>query len=58
MLTWLVRSIVAIALLNLVTLVALQVAYGWHHWLKPMLDGPRARRREFERLLRQSSLDR
>jgi hypothetical protein len=58
MLTWLVRGIVAIALVNLATLVALQIAYGWHHWLKPMRDDLRIRQREFERLLRQSGLDR
>jgi len=52
--TWLVRGIVAIAIVNLVTLLALQVAYGWHHWLKPMRDDLRARQREFERLLWQS----
>lgn len=57
MMTWLIRGIVAIALVNLATLVALQVAYGWHHWLKPMRENHRVRQREFERLLRQSNLD-
>lgn len=57
MLTWLVRGIVAIALVNVVTLAALQLAYAWHHWLKPMRDDLRARQREFERHLRQSRLD-
>ena len=51
---WLLRGIVAIALVNLVALVALQVESGWHHWLKPMHDDLRARQHEFERLLWQS----
>ena len=55
--TWLVRGIVAIALVNLVTLVALQMAYAWHHCLKPMRDGRRVRQAGFERLLRKSSVD-
>jgi hypothetical protein len=45
------RSIVALVLVNLVTLIALQFAYAWHHWLVPKRDRRRARQRSFERLL-------
>jgi hypothetical protein len=55
--TLLARGIAAIALVNLLSLVALQLAYAWHHWLKPMRDDLRARQREFERLLWQPSFD-
>ncbi len=57
MLTWLVRGVVAIALVNLLTLVALHVAYAWHHGLKPRRDRRRARQRSFERLLAATILD-
>lgn len=57
MLTWLVRGVVAIALVNLATLVALHVAYAWHHWLRPQRAHRRARQRSFERLLAESTMD-
>lgn len=57
MLTWLVRDIVSIVILSLVTLVALQMAYGWHHRLEPTRDHRRTRRRAFEGVLRRSSPD-
>lgn len=57
MLTWLVRGVVAIALINLATLVALHVAYAWHHWLSPRRTHRRARQRSFERLLAESIMD-
>ena len=57
MLTWLVRGVVTIALVNLATLVALHVAYAWHHWLSPRRAHRRARQRSFERLLAESIVD-
>jgi hypothetical protein len=57
MLTWLVRGAVVIALVNLVTLVALHVAYAWHHGLKPRRDRRRASQRSFERLLAETMMD-
>jgi hypothetical protein len=57
MLTWLVRGVVAIALVNLLTLVALHVAYAWHHGLKPRRARRRAGQRAFERLLAETILD-
>jgi hypothetical protein len=57
MLTWLVRGVVAIALVNLLTLVALHVAYAWHHGLKPRRARRRAVQRVFERLLAETILD-
>ena len=57
MLMWLVRGAVAIALVNLVTLVALHVAYAWHHGLKPKRARRRARQRSFERLLAETIMD-
>jgi hypothetical protein len=57
MLTWLIRSIGAIALVNVAALVALGVAYAWHHGLKPMREHRRTRQRAFDRLLGQSIPD-
>lgn len=57
MLTWLLWGTATIALLNLVAIVSLVFAYGWHHGLKPKLRRRRERRHAFERLLVQSSLD-
>ena len=57
MLTWLVRGIIAIALINLVTLVALHLGYAWHHSLKPRRNHRRACQRSFERLLAESIMD-
>ena len=57
MLTWLVWGVVAITLVNLLTLVALHMAYTWHHWLKPRRDRRRASQQSFERLLAESVMD-
>ena len=57
MLTWIVRGAAAIAIVNLVALVALQVAYAWHHVLEPKRDRRRARQRSFERLLAEALVD-
>ena len=57
MLTWLVRGVVAIAVVNLSTLVALHLAYAWHHWLRPRRDRRRASQRSFERLLVETVVD-
>jgi hypothetical protein len=57
MLTWIVRGAAAIAIVNLVALVALQVAYAWHHVLEPKRDRRRARQRSFERLLAETLVD-
>jgi hypothetical protein len=47
-------GIAGIALLNLVVVVALGVAYAWHDGLRPRLERRRSRQRAFERLLAQS----
>lgn len=57
MVTWLVRGVVAIVLVNLLTLVALQVAYAWHHGLEPRRNRRRANQRAFERLLAETIMD-
>ena len=57
MLTWLTWGLRSIALLNVVAMVALYIAYGWHHRLKPMREHRRARTRAFERLLHQAGRD-
>lgn len=56
-LSWLLRGAAVIALLNLVAIVSLVLAYAWHHGLKPTLQHRRARRHAFDRLLAHSSLD-
>jgi len=53
----LIEGICSIALVNVVLLVALFMAYTWHDKLKPMREHRRARQRAFERLLRESTLD-
>ena len=45
------------ALLNLLAIVALVVAYAWNDWLRPRLAHRRARQSAFERLIAQSTLD-
>jgi len=45
------------ALLNLLAIVALVVAYAWNDWLRPSLEYRRARRRAFERLFYHSHVD-
>lgn len=57
MLTWLVRGIIAIALINLVTLVILRVAYAWRYSLEPRRNHRRARQRSFERILAETIVD-
>jgi hypothetical protein len=57
MLHWLRWSVASIAMLNLVGMASLAVAYGWHHRLKPRLDRRRRSQRAFERLIARSSLD-
>ena len=50
-------GVAGIALLNVVTMASLAVAYGWHHGVKPRLGRRRARQRAFERLIAHSPLD-
>jgi hypothetical protein len=57
MLTMLGWAIAATMLLNLLTIVALVVAYAWNEWLCPKLARHRARQRAFERLLAHSTPD-
>jgi hypothetical protein len=57
MLTMLGWGVAATALLNLLAIVALVVAYAWNDWLRPRLDLRRARQRAFERLLYHSHVD-
>lgn len=57
MLTWLRWGIAGIALINVVALVAIGAAFGWHYRLKPRLQQRRARQRSFERLLERSPID-
>ena len=56
MLTWLGWGVASVALLNVLTLVALLVAYAWHCGLKPRLQRRRARQHSFEWLLAQPSV--
>lgn len=52
MLIWLLWSVGGIAVINIVALVALCVAYTWHHGLKLVREERRhARQQPFERLL-------
>ena len=52
MLIWLVWSVGGIVVINIVALVALCVAYTWHHGLKLVREERRhARQQPFERLL-------
>ena len=55
-LTWLRWGVASVALLNVLTLVALVVAYAWHCGLKPKFQRRRARQHSFERLLAQPSV--
>ena len=57
MLMWLVWGAVGTVLVNLLTIVALQVAYAWHHGLKPRLLRRRATRRSFARLVAESIVE-
>ena len=57
MLTMVGWTIAALGLLNLVTIVALVVAYAWNDWLRPRLAHQRARQRAFEQLLAHSRSD-
>ena len=54
MLGW---GVAGTALLNLLTIVALVVAYAWNDWLRTKLEHRRARQRAFERLLYHSHVD-
>ena len=56
-LSWLLWVAATIALLNLVAMASLVVAYAWHHGLKPKLEHRRARQNHFERLLAVSCPD-
>jgi hypothetical protein len=52
MLMWVLWSIGGVALINVAALVALCVAYTWHHGLKLTREAPsHARRQVCERLL-------
>jgi len=55
MLTLLGWGIAGIALINLVAIAALGVAYVWHGGVRPMLEHRRSRQRAFEKLLAQST---
>ena len=55
MMTWLRWGVTGIALLNLVALTSLAVAYGWHCSLKPKFARRQASHRAFERLLAHST---
>jgi len=57
MLNWLLWGGAIVGLLNLAAIVALIVAYAWHHGVKPWLRLRHARQRAFELLLAQTSLD-
>jgi hypothetical protein len=57
MLTIVGWSVAGVALLNLVAIVALGVAYAWNDWLRPKLELRRARQRAFERLFTRSAFD-
>ena len=50
-------SVAGIALLNLVAITALGVAYVCHDGLRPMLELRQSRHRAFEQLLTQTPLD-
>lgn len=54
---WILRGIASIAVLNVVTMLSLVVAYGWHHGVKPKLGRRRERQHAFERLVARTSLD-
>jgi hypothetical protein len=51
MLTWLLRGLTGLTLLNVSALAVLCAAYAWQHWLKPVRDQRERRQRGFERLL-------
>ena len=51
MLTWLLRGLTGLTLLNVSALVVLCAAYAWQHWLKPARVQREDRQRGFERLL-------
>ena len=57
MLNWLLWGAAAVGLLNLAAIVALVVAYAWHHGVKPWFTQRRARQYAFEMLLAQTSID-
>ena len=50
-------GITGFALINLIVVLALGAAFGWHHWMKPKVERRRTRQRSFERLLAQSPID-
>jgi hypothetical protein len=52
MLTWLGLALAGIVLLNLASIAALAVAFGWRTWLEPKLA-----RRRTRALLRRHPLD-
>jgi hypothetical protein len=54
---WLGWGVASIALLNLVAMTSLAVAYGWNDRLKPKLDRRRGSQRAFERLMAHSPID-
>jgi hypothetical protein len=56
-LNWLRSGVASIALLNLVAMTSLAVAYGWNDRLKPKLDRRRGSQRAFERLIAHSPID-
>jgi hypothetical protein len=57
MLNWLLWGGAIVGLLNLAAIVALIVAYAWHHGVKPWFTLRHARQHAFELLLAQTSLD-
>ena len=54
---WLRWGVASVAALNLLTMVSLVAAYGWHHRVKPKLGRRRERQHAFERLIAHSPLD-
>ena len=57
MLNWLIWGSAIVGLLNLAAIVALIVAYGWHHVVKPWFSQRRTRQHAFELLLAHTSID-
>ena len=57
MLTLLRWGVASFALINLIAVLTIGLAFGWHQWMKPKVERRRARQRTFERLLTQSPID-
>ena len=57
MLSYILWGAVAVGLLNLAAIVALLLAYAWHHGVKPKVSYRRARQHAFELLLARTSIE-